>query len=141
MSRGMATTAYPPPYPHEGSVFQGRGVPVRRRGAGAVIAARPGGSRSAGRATDVRALADELGAALVRAARRNAADESASAGTGHGSVSTSWYVFALDYLDMRWPQVAAKTRNETNDAPCAITLAMLRDVRGRPSDELLRQAL
>ncbi|WP_246204067.1 tyrosine-type recombinase/integrase [Streptomyces tailanensis] len=42
---------------------------------------------------------------------------------------------------MRWPQVAAKTRNETNDALCAITLAMLRDVRGRPSDELLRQAL
>ncbi|MGX6743677.1 hypothetical protein [Streptomyces peucetius] len=42
---------------------------------------------------------------------------------------------------MRWPQIAAKTRNETNDALCAITLAMLRDVRGRPSDELLRQAL
>lgn len=42
---------------------------------------------------------------------------------------------------MRWPQVAAKTRNETNDALCAITQAMLRHVRGRPSDELLRQAL
>ncbi|MFE7836714.1 tyrosine-type recombinase/integrase [Streptomyces sp. NPDC057474] len=46
----------------------------------------------------------------------------------------------MEYLDMRWLQVAAKTRNETNDALCAITLAMLRDVRGRPSDELLRQA-
>ncbi|MEV0116298.1 site-specific integrase [Streptomyces sp. NPDC050844] len=42
---------------------------------------------------------------------------------------------------MRWPQVAAKTRNETNDALCAITKAMLRDVRGRPNDELLRRAL
>lgn len=48
---------------------------------------------------------------------------------------------ALEYLEMRWPQVAAKTRNETNDALCAITQAMLRDVRGRPNDELLRRAL
>ncbi|WP_197973900.1 MULTISPECIES: site-specific integrase [Streptomyces] len=106
-----------------------------------MIAVRPGGSRSAGGATDISALADELGTALVRAVRRSAADESASGGTGHGSVSTSWYAFALDYLEMRWPQVAAKTRNETSDALCAITLAMLRDVRGRPNDELLRQAL
>ncbi|MFD5164350.1 hypothetical protein ACFWMJ_40985 [Streptomyces hawaiiensis] len=42
---------------------------------------------------------------------------------------------------MRWPLIAAKTRNETNDALCAITQAMLRDVRGCPSDELLRGAL
>ncbi|MFF6976277.1 hypothetical protein ACFZAV_00745 [Streptomyces sp. NPDC008343] len=42
---------------------------------------------------------------------------------------------------MRWPLIAAKTRDETNDALCAITRAMLRDVRGRPSDELLRRAI
>ncbi len=42
---------------------------------------------------------------------------------------------------MRWPLIAAKTRDETNDALCAITRAMLRDVRGRPSDELLRRAM
>lgn len=65
----------------------------------------------------------------------------ATAGMGHGSAGLSWYAFASEYLVMRWPQVAAKTRNETNDALCAITSAMLRDVRGRPSDELLRQAL
>ncbi|MCX5526529.1 hypothetical protein OG342_27325 [Streptomyces bobili] len=35
---------------------------------------------------------------------------------------------------MRWPLIAAKTRDETNDALCAITRAMLRDVRGRPSE-------
>ncbi|UUU30896.1 site-specific integrase [Streptomyces sp. CA-210063] len=106
-----------------------------------MIAARAGRGTSAGSATEVRALADELGAALVRAVRLGAADESVSAGTSHGSVSTSWYDFALGYLEMRWPQVAAKTRNETNDALCAITQAMLRNVRGRPNDELLRQAL
>ncbi|MEV0125839.1 site-specific integrase [Streptomyces sp. NPDC050703] len=53
----------------------------------------------------------------------------------------SWYAFALEYLDMRWPLIAAKTRDETNDALCAITRAMVRDVRGRPSDQLLRRAL
>jgi len=66
--------------------------------------------------------------------------------TGHGSTlgrpaSSSWYAFALEYLEMRWPQIAAKTRNETNDALCAITQTMLRDTRGRPSEELLRRAL
>jgi hypothetical protein len=40
-----------------------------------------------GSVTDVRALADELGAVLVRAVRLDAADESVSAGTDHGSVS------------------------------------------------------
>ncbi|MEU9632752.1 site-specific integrase [Streptomyces tendae] len=42
---------------------------------------------------------------------------------------------------MRWPLIAAKTRDEINDAMCAITQAMLRDVRGHPSDELLRRAM
>ncbi|WP_198535634.1 hypothetical protein [Streptomyces caatingaensis] len=42
---------------------------------------------------------------------------------------------------MRWPQIAAKSRDETNDALCAITLAMLRDARGRPDERLLRRAL
>ncbi|MHC3472403.1 hypothetical protein ACYF6T_27425 [Streptomyces sp. 7R007] len=90
---------------------------------------------------DIRDLADEIGAALIRSVRQVAADDLASLGTGHDPVTISWYAFALEYLEMRWPQVAAKTRNETNDALCAITLTMLRDVRGRPSDELLRQAL
>lgn len=39
------------------------------------------------------------------------------------------------------PLIAAKTRDEINDALCAITQAMLRDVRGHPSDELLRRAM
>ncbi|MBD3548618.1 hypothetical protein [Streptomyces sp. JV180] len=42
---------------------------------------------------------------------------------------------------MRWPLIAAKTRGETNEALCAITQAMLRGVRGRPGDQLLRRAM
>ncbi|MER5752608.1 site-specific integrase [Streptomyces sp. NPDC002088] len=102
------------------------------------------GRRTMG-ATDVRALADDLGAVLLRAARQGVADES-PAGISRGlpqgrAAGISWYAFALEYMEMRWPLIAAKTRDETNDALCAITRAMLRDVRGRPSDELLRRAM
>ncbi|WP_405863371.1 tyrosine-type recombinase/integrase [Streptomyces sp. NBC_01515] len=102
------------------------------------------GRRTAG-ATDVRALADDLGAVLLRAVRQGVADES-PAGISRGvpqgrAAGISWYAFALEYMEMRWPLIAAKTRDETNDALCAITRAMLRDVRGRPSDELLRRAM
>ncbi|MFJ4869512.1 tyrosine-type recombinase/integrase [Streptomyces sp. NPDC088757] len=78
---------------------------------------------------------------MVRAVREAAADDFGRAKRGHGSASVSWYAFALEYLEARWGQVAAKTRNETNDALCSITRAMLRKTRGRPNDELLRRAL
>ena len=128
------------------SAYQVHGVPERRRGARIVSAGRPGRARRASGTADVRALADELGSALVQAVRRGVANEPVSVGTGDGAplgraAPISWYAFALEYLGMRWPQIAAKTRNETNDALCAITQAMLRDMRGRPSDDLLRRAL
>jgi integrase len=107
---------------------------------------RPAHGRVASGTADVRALADELGSALIRAVWEGVVDESAYVGgrhrsSGEGEDAISWYAFALEYLQMRWPLIAAKTRNETNDALCAITQAMLRHARGRPSDELLRCAL
>ncbi|WP_244190427.1 hypothetical protein [Streptomyces caeruleatus] len=121
------------------SKSQVRGVPGQRHVGRAVA-----GRRTAG-ATDIRALADDLGAALLRAVRQGVADES-PAGISRGlpqgrAAGISWYAFALEYMEMKWPLIAAKTRDETNDALCAITRAMLRDVRGRPSDELLRRAM
>ncbi|MEU7185248.1 site-specific integrase [Streptomyces sp. NPDC045369] len=86
----------------------------------------------------IRELADELADALVRA--HHGSDRGDSA-TRRAAAGISWYAFALEYLEMQWPLIAAKTRDETNDALCAITQAMFRDVRGRPSDELLRRAL
>lgn len=95
---------------------------------------------------DVRVLADELGSALLRAVRDGVAGQAAYVQgryqpVGAPTASISWYAFALEYLQMRWPLIAAKTRDGTNEALCAITLAMLRKVRGRPGDELLRRAL
>ncbi|MEV6957366.1 tyrosine-type recombinase/integrase [Streptomyces sp. NPDC051183] len=96
---------------------------------------------TAGDGADVRALADELGASLVRAVREAAAEDFGRGRNGRGSVGVSWYAFALEYLEARWGQVAAKTRAETNDALCSISVAMLGRARGRPDDELLRRAL
>jgi hypothetical protein len=121
------------------SKSQACGVPGRRRGGRAVV-----GRRTAG-ATDVRALADDLGAVLLRAVRQGVAGESPagiSCGVPQGpAAGISWYAFAREYMEMRWPLIAAKSRDETNDALCEIIRAMLRDVRGRPSDELLRRAM
>ncbi|MEW1696913.1 site-specific integrase [Streptomyces sp. NPDC091278] len=102
-----------------------------------------GGGRAIppGDGPDVRALADEIGSSLVRAVREAAADDFGRLKRGRGQFSISWYAFALEYLEARWGQVAAKTRSETNDALCSITKAMLRRARGRPDGELLRRAL
>ncbi|WP_231626867.1 tyrosine-type recombinase/integrase [Streptomyces apocyni] len=60
---------------------------------------------------------------------------------GGRTVGISWYAFAVEYVEMRWPLIAAKTRDDTNESLYAITQAMLRDLRGRPSDEVLQRAL
>lgn len=85
-------------------------------------------------------LGDELAAALIKAIREQTGAVE-RAGAVRDSAAPSWYAFALEYLDMRWPLIAAKTRDETSDALCVITLAMLRDLRDRPSDQLIRHAL
>lgn len=123
-----------------------RGVPKRSRARRNAIVGLRGNGHVPTAAADVRELADVFGAELVRAVRNCAAQKQYHVGTSRGSargsaVGISWYAFALEYLDMRWPKIAAKTRNETNEALCAITQAMLRDMRGRPSDELLHRAL
>ncbi|MET8953837.1 tyrosine-type recombinase/integrase [Streptomyces sp. NPDC004533] len=55
--------------------------------------------------------------------------------------SMSWYAFALKYLAMKWPHAAPNTRNGINEALTAVTVALLDERPGRPTDELLRKAL
>ncbi|MFE1331791.1 tyrosine-type recombinase/integrase [Streptomyces microflavus] len=98
------------------------------------------------RAQIVSELADELAAVLLEVGRPLGEAKALRMSAGGGAepattVGLSWYDFALEYLDMRWPLIAAKTRGETNEALCAISQAMLRDVRGRPSNQMLRRAM
>ncbi|MGW5304567.1 tyrosine-type recombinase/integrase [Streptomyces griseoluteus] len=57
------------------------------------------------------------------------------------AASMTWYAFALKYLAMKWPHAAPNTRNGINEALTAVTMALLDERPGQPSDELLRKAL
>jgi integrase len=57
------------------------------------------------------------------------------------AASMTWYAFALKYLAMKWPHAAPNTRNGINEALTAVTMALLDERPGQPSEELLRKAL
>jgi hypothetical protein len=42
------------------------------------------------------------------------------------SAATSWYRFAVEYMDFRWPQLGANSRKNTAKALTATTIALLR---------------
>jgi integrase len=53
----------------------------------------------------------------------------------------SWFQHACDYVDMKWPRAAAKSRKSIAEAMTTVSLALLANRRGRPDDEALRAAL
>ncbi|WP_329107091.1 tyrosine-type recombinase/integrase [Micromonospora sp. NBC_01699] len=55
---------------------------------------------------------------------------------------TTWYAHSRDYIQMKWPRAAAKTRRSIVEAltPIAMTLTYPTK-RGRPADQVLREAL
>jgi hypothetical protein len=55
--------------------------------------------------------------------------------------AVSWYVFALRYLAMKWPHAAPNTRDGINESLTSVTLVLLDERAGRPSDEVIRKAL
>ncbi|MFF3633309.1 tyrosine-type recombinase/integrase [Streptomyces sp. NPDC002250] len=57
------------------------------------------------------------------------------------AASMTWYAFALKYLAMKWPHAAPNTRNGINEALTAVTMALLYERPGQPSEELVRKAL
>lgn len=86
-------------------------------------------------------LAGEFGAELVRAIRVGLAEVSSSGHGSRGPSQLSWYEFAAEYARAHWSGRAAKTRDEVSDALTTVTVAMLWDLPGRPSGQLLRRAL
>ena len=48
--------------------------------------------------------------------------------------SVTWYAFALKYLAMKWPHAAPNTRNGINESLTAVSMALLDDRPGRPSE-------
>lgn len=93
------------------------------------------------RSSAVAELAGEFGAELVRALRAGLASGGNAAYGARGPSEVSWYAFAVDYARAYWPGRPAKTRDETSDALTSVTRAMLWDVPGRPSEQVLHRAL
>ncbi|MFF5041767.1 tyrosine-type recombinase/integrase [Streptomyces nigra] len=89
-------------------------------------------------------LADHYRSKLLRAAH---AGEEFDTETGlpdsmvEKATTLTWYVFAQKYLAMKWPHAAPNTRNGINEALTAVTMALLDERSGRPSEELIRRAL
>jgi integrase len=90
------------------------------------------------------AQADSFRSALLTAARKG---EAFSLATGRPvawervKAETAWYDFACAYADMKWKQASAKYRKDIARALTSATPAMLAEVRGRPDDASIRQAL
>ncbi|CAM5458644.1 Integrase OS=Streptomyces alboniger OX=132473 GN=CP975_02530 PE=4 SV=1 [Streptomyces alboniger] len=91
-----------------------------------------------------KALADHYRTKLLRAAREG---EEFDGETGLPAsmiakrAVLTWYAFGLKYLAMKWPHAAPNTRDGINEALTSVTMAMLDDRPGRPSDDVLRRAL
>ncbi|WP_338906597.1 tyrosine-type recombinase/integrase [Streptomyces nigra] len=89
-------------------------------------------------------LADHYRSKLLRAAH---AGEEFDTETGlpdsmaEKATTLTWYAFAQKYLAMKWPHAAPNTRNGINEALTAVTMALLDERPGRPSEELIRRAL
>ncbi|WP_394430415.1 tyrosine-type recombinase/integrase [Streptomyces sp. SGAir0957] len=91
-----------------------------------------------------KALADHYRAKLLRAARDGEEFDDATGlpvSMAESRPTVTWYAFALRYLAMKWPHAAPNTRDGINESLTSVTLAMLDDRPGRPSDVLLRRAL
>jgi integrase len=101
-----------------------------------------GKQRRASRKT--RALADSFRAELLSAARRGEPFDVASGlpvSLLPQDTGCSWYEHACDFVDVRWPRSAPRSRQSRADALATVTPALMRPGPGRPTPADLRRAL
>jgi len=88
-----------------------------------------------------KALADAFRTELMAAARAGEPFDLVTGLPESRARDTSWFQHACDYVEMKWPRAAAKSRKSIAEAMTTVTLALLANRRGRPDDEALRAAL
>ncbi len=102
------------------------------------------GGRPRSRSRRTKALAEAFLGELRAAARRG---ESFDVATGLPAsmipqpLVTSWLEFVQDYVDMKWPHAAAKTRDSLTDALATATAALVDESDQTPDPLVLRAAL
>lgn len=90
------------------------------------------------------ALAEGFRSDLVAASRKGEAFDIASGlpvSKRRAIQEMPWYRFACQFVDMKWPDVAATTRRTHAEALTTVTTAMFSNIRGKPDDKLIRSAL
>ncbi|MER5179857.1 site-specific integrase [Streptomyces sp. NPDC002896] len=91
-----------------------------------------------------KALAEHYRAKLMRAMREGEEFDTESglpASMEQQKATLSWYAFALKYLAMKWPHAAPNTRDAINESLTSVTVALLDERPGQPSDDVIRKAL
>jgi hypothetical protein len=89
-------------------------------------------------------LAESFRSALVAAARKGEAFDVASGlpvSMMPKETGPTWLAFAMDFIDMKWPDASPGHRRSTADGLVTITLAMTTSADRPPDAELLRKAL
>ena len=101
-----------------------------------------GQHRSTSRRT--KALADAFLTGLRSAARRGEMFDVSNGlpdSMQPADAGVSWLTFAQQYVDVKWPHAAAKTRDSTTDALATITATLVQADESAPDRVTLRQAL
>ncbi len=96
------------------------------------------------RSYTTKALADRFRAELLRAVSSGLAFDEASglpAELARARDRTTWYEHARAYVEMKWPQLAAKSRRSMVEALATVTPALVTSDRGTPDAGVLRRAL
>ena len=91
-----------------------------------------------------RPLADGFLTGLKNAARDHQPfDETTGlpAQPGHAAKPCSWYGHARAYAEMKWPDLAPKSRRSTAEALTTVTVALATRQRGAPEPQIVRRAL
>src|SRR5262249_24292129 len=90
------------------------------------------------------ALADSYRSGLIQAARNG---EGFDTDTGQPESfarqhqAVSWFDLACRFVDLKWPQIAAKSRTSIADALATVTPILVTTTRGRPEARTLRAVL
>ncbi|MFU8851104.1 tyrosine-type recombinase/integrase [Micromonospora sp. SL1-18] len=91
-----------------------------------------------------KALADRFRADLMQAVKVGSPFDEVTGLPEKSAAEQSrmtWYVHACDYVEMKWPSLAAKSRRSAVEALVTVTAALVAATRGAPQHDILREAL
>lgn len=102
------------------------------------------GKRRFKRSFATAALADSFRSELTTTARKGEAfhlDTGLPVSHARTAFELSWYRFACEYVEMKWPELAGNSRKGVAETLTTVTVAMLSSDRGKPDGKMLRRAL